>query len=408
MAVLRNIAGSLGSAIDKLPGRNSSGSLFGNPYIDISSTLQNWGGNTAGSLKSAVVRPAYASGGQVLGTQNQSPSFNNWEGVTNNSGPGGAYPIAGGKQGGGGAPAPQQNQVPQNPVEQPSGNNGPSELDVINQEFDAFNSFLSDQAGLAQENFATTEQTILGEKEAGLKDVAGERGIRAKELEGKALQGRDNERLNLQRARQLLQDLDQRNAARLSITGGGSLSDALADRFARTSQQSIGGIQQEGQRFQNDVAIEAERANQFYDSKKREIESQASNQIAQARQALNQNLSAIEGERRASAAEKQRARLDAWRGYYNNVNEARLQAANFQVQYDMWKRQLDAQLAAAQGYQTSDIAGQDFNPAMAYAQQGLNIGSIPQGVGSNPALAATYFNPGARPDQNEEDYLSQG
>lgn len=359
-------------------GRTNQGgsNLLGSQAPAYQAPQQNFSQETNPRLSSS-------GGGQVLGAS---------------TGGGGSYNAAG-------QTAPQQPTPQQAPAPQPGGGSGPSELDVINQEFDAFSSFLNDQSGLAQQNFANAESAILADKQQGLDKVKGERQLRSQELDQTATEGRQNERLNLQRVRQLLQDLEQRNAARLAITGGGSLSDALADRFGRTAQQSVGGVLQEGQRFQNDVAMEAERANQFYDQKKAEIESQAANQIAEARTRLNQNLSAIEGERRASAAEKQRARLDSWKNYYNQVNQARVQAANFAVQYDMWKRQLDAQLAAAQGYQASDISGQNFDPSIAYAQQGLNIGSIPSGVGANPQFAATMFNPGASPDQSEEDYL---
>jgi hypothetical protein len=77
MAITRQVLGALGSAIDKYTPSwiSPSGGTFG---VDISSTLQNYGGNVAGSLKDAIVRPAYASEtpGPNMSTQNMSTQPN--------------------------------------------------------------------------------------------------------------------------------------------------------------------------------------------------------------------------------------------------------------------------------------------------------------------------------------------
>lgn len=269
-----------------------------------------------------------------------------------------------GNSGGNTSQTTQPSPVPQVTIPSPSDNvNGSgSQLDLINSEFDNFNSYLNDQSGLANQRFNNTQSAIVSERDTAVTDAEGQRGIRTQELDQKSAQGRANERLNLQKVRQLLQDLEQRNSARTAITGGGgSVSEALADRFARTAQQNIGGVLQEGQRYQNDIETERVRTNQFYDTAVQKIKDTAQNQINEARYKLNENLSAIDSERRASAQQKATARYDAWRSYYDSVNQAKIQAANFQAQYDMWLQGRQQTLADATNFQMNPIAEQNFN-----------------------------------------------
>jgi len=397
MAILKSAAGKLGSAIHKV------GSALGNPLPDynITESLQSYGGapanqpfkyvaqNTIGQPTSSQMNytpaPKTQTGGQILGAQTTGGAG---MGTTQNQ------PT----------PPPTDQQGGLNPV----ADSGPSQMDLINQEFNNFQSFLGEQEGLARGRFADTESTIGREKEGALTDIGGQRDIRQQELEAKALSGREGERLNLSRVRQMLQELEQRDAARMAITGGGSMADATADRFGRTAQQSSAGVMQEGQRFANEVQMEQAKADQFYESKMSEVKRSAEQGIAQARRELDARLSDIDRSREAGAREKQKARYDSWQRYYSSVNEARLQAANFQAQYDMWKRQLDAQLAASQGYQPGNIAGQDFSQSLnsVYQAQGLGNPGVQSGMMEDPQMAATYFNRGVKPDEDENQAFS--
>lgn len=305
-------------------------------------------------------------------------------------------------------PATSTPSLPQPQIQSPDQgyNNGPSELDLINSEYDNFQNFLGGQEGLAKQRFADTESAITSERDTALKDTEGQRTIRGQELDQKSAAGRATERLNLQKVRQLLQDLEQKNAARIAVTGGGgSTTEALADRFARTAQQNVGGVLQEGQRYQGDVNIERTRANQFYDTASQKIKDTARASIDAARFKLNENLSNIDAERRDSAQEKARSRYDAWRNYYAQVNQARIQAANFQAQYDLWLQGKNQEIAAANSFQLNPIQSQDFSSFTdpnAYAAGSAGVGATDQNqLSYAPTFLTRYRNP------DEQDQFGQ-
>lgn len=254
---------------------------------------------------------------------------------------------------------------------------GLSQSDVINGEFDTFSKYLGDQQGLAEQRFANTQGAIASERDTAVTDANAQRGIRTQELTQKAESGRANERLNLQKVRQLLQDLEQKNAARIAVTGGGgSTTEALADRFGRTAQQNVGGVLQEGQRYQNDVETEKVRTNQFYDNAIQKIKDTATASINDARYKLNENLSSIDSERRSSAQQKTTARYDAWRGYYDQINKAKIEAANFKSQYDVWLQGKTQELAAAGSFQLNNIQGQDVSAYTGAGDYSLGAGGV--------------------------------
>ena len=280
---------------------------------------------------------------------------------------------------------------------------GPSEFDIINNEYGQFVSSLDAAANRSRQNFSDFETGATRERDRGLSTVASERELREQELGQRAEAGRADERLNLQRVRQMLQDLEQKNAARISITGGGSTADALADRFARTAQQNVGGVLREGQEFQGSIRLEGAKANAFYDQKKREIEDKFANDISSARGQLQQTLDAIESEKGAAAGAKARARLDAWKSYLGQVNNARLQAASFNAQYDMWKRQVDAQIAASQGYSIGELDTPDYNQFYGNMQvPAIGATNNTGGIASLPGIQISGLRRG-----DEEEKLNQ-
>lgn len=275
--------------------------------------------------------------------------------------------------------------------DQSAGGDGPSEMDVINSEFNSFQSFLNDQESQANKNFSNTESQITADRDNAITSSEAERSQRITGLNEDARQGRDQERLDLARVRQLLADLEQKNNARLAISGGGSAADAMSDRFARTAQQTSGQVISEGRSYQNQITQQVQRANDFYDQKKTEIQTAATSAINQARAKLQENLSAIAAERRASADAKARARIAAWQDYNSKVNTARLQAAQFQAQYDMWKRQVDAELGAASQFAV-DTPTMDNSQALGYAMQAnQGIGAV-QPVSNQTSYAPTRVN----------------
>jgi hypothetical protein len=148
-----------------------------------------------------------------------------------------------------------------------------------------------------------------------------------------------------------------------------------------------------------------QRVSQFYTESMAKIEDAATNAIANARQVLNENLSNIGYQRNASATAKQQSTLQAWQEYYNNVNQAKIQAATFKTQYDLWKQQQDTALAA-----TSDFSLDNANTY----NQGLqnSYGEMPQSEA--PQTLGEQVNPYfKRPskgikDEEKDTYYNNG
>lgn len=383
MAVLGNFVDRVGTAL-RLPEMGYSERLnkgkptvnTGNTYASQQAGYRNYSPQIASYGGVQKLPNTYSSGGQVLGA---------------NTG-GGGTPTQG-------APANSFNLDQNIPSpDQGSPDGGPSELDMINDEFNNFQSFLGNQETQANQNFTNTQNAITGERDLAVTDAEKQRGFREQEIDAKSAQGRESERLNLRKVRQLLQDLEQRNAARLAISGGGSTSDALAERFGRTAQEQTGSVLSEGQRYQNDLAIEGEKVDQFYDNSISKIKLNAQTQIDQARQNLQANLSEIDNQRRASAAEKARARYQTWRDYYSNVNQAKLQAASFQMQYDLWKQQKDGELAGAASYQVGNVT--PFNTSAGLFD---TRSSVPNITTNTPATNTQAMVSATRRGANEEE-----
>jgi hypothetical protein len=301
--------------------------------------ITEWIGSKLGTARSSSGGSnlsSYSSGGGYTPVKNYStyraPSYNVKGSVLGSYTGGslsGGQPTGGGDRGGGGGGGNQ-------------GYQGPSEMDIINQEYDAFNSMADTQSATANTNY-TNYVSNLGARGTSMQnELATNTANTVADIGTKQVEGRQNERLNLQKVRQLLSELDQRNAAQTAISGGGSVSEALAERFGRTAQQNVGGVLTSGQNLQNSLETEKVKANQFLTQKTQEIKDWVKEQTDNAWGTLQQNLGNISSAKLESASAKARATLDAWKGFYNDANNARIQAAQFKMQYDTWKMQFDA------------------------------------------------------------------
>ena len=262
-------------------------------------------------------------------------------------------------------------------------NGGPSEQDIINQEFNDFNNYLNNEEGAAKSNFAETKGLYDTQFANASGQLKTEQGDQTRDIKGK-------ETLDLKRVRQLLSDLGQRDAARTAITGGGSVSEALAERFGREAQSRLGNVQEQ-------TRSALTRVNTFYNNALVKLQENYTSATVGARQNLEANLREISRSRDASATAKQRATLDAWRNFYQNVNQAKIQAANFKVQYDMWKQGQDNQLAATSGFNMSNLGVLD---------QGTSQSLQPLGEGVQTQQNQTQnINPNLtmQPGQDDED-----
>lgn len=330
-------------------------------------------------------------GGQVLGSNITAPQGGVQYPSPISPSPRPATPTGAGQSSGLTFPTPSITAPNQSP-----GGNAPSEVDQINSEFDTYQNFLNSQEQVANQNFGGFEKGIRTDAANATQQADNQLTQQTGVLNEKAAQGRENQRLDLSKVRQLLADLDQKNAARMAITGGGSTSEALADRFSRTAQQNVGSVLTEGRRYQNDISSQVTKANQFYTEKKAAITADADARVNQARQVLQENLSNINNDRRSSADARGRARLDAWKSYLGQVNQAKLQAANFQSTYDMWKKQFDAQVGAMNNYQ---VAAPNWNAYQGGTMAGTGVTqTTPTQTVAPTAISFGYKNPNEQVD----------
>lgn len=385
-----------------------------NAYKSAPQHVGAWGtkdfGVTEAIQKAFVPQKAYAmSGGSDLfgSASDQSPTNNINTTTTNIDQFGPKVNDSGWTSGGGGGGGLSTNTGSQLPDFRPTSPNdnvgGNSEMDIINNEYNSMMNYYSGQENASRQNFANFEGQMTRDRDMGLQTAAQEQGVRQKELDATAEGGRQQERLNLQKVRQMLADLDQRNAAQTAISGGGSMNEALADRYNRTAMQSQGEVVREGQNYQNKVALEVEKVNQFYDNKRKEIGNWFQTQIAQGRQDLNNRLGEIASARDASAQAKQRATMDAWRSYYSDVNQARIAAADFNARYSNWKTQMDNQLIPTlASYEVGNIPGQDISNAMGLFSNQPTVTQQPQTVSYAPTRIRT------KTGINDEEEQDQG
>lgn len=275
----------------------------------------------------------------------------------------------------------------QNLVTRPSDNQGGgSELDLIEGEFNNYQNYLSNQESQANNRY----NEAVGFYDTQLADTTKQlEGNRITETEGI----KKNESLNLARVRQLLTDLEQKNAARVAITGGGSTADVLAERFGRTAQEKLGNVQEQ-------AASAIQRVNDFYTQKVSELQSNVQAQKLQARQLLEDNLSQISYQRGQSAQAKQSATVQAWRDYYDRVRQAEISLVNYEPILNNWKTQKENDI-------TADVLSHRQNNAANYDSGLTSSYDLPGGISIGGGEPITSTNPlfrKYRPSDEEDPY----
>lgn len=125
---------------------------------------------------------------------------------------------------------------------------------------------------------------------------------------------------SLGQARQLLNDLNRRQAAQMSASGnyGTSVPEAYADQFGNKAYAAQNQIQTSRDQALNEIANKRVEAKQYFDSKLFEGKQKYDTLITGLQQQLNATLDQIGGARSQSAAAKNAAGVQAWNNYVNN------------------------------------------------------------------------------------------
>lgn len=258
---------------------------------------------------------------------------------------------------------------------------GPSQIDTISAQFNDFNSYLDSQESQANSSFNETKGLYDTQKTNAENQYKTEQATQTEGI-------KKNESLNLAKVRQLLGDLQQGNAARTAITGGGSTSDVLAERFGRESQSRLGNVMDQTRQALT-------RVSDFYNNAITKLNESYQTNLAQAKQILDSNIAQIRGARVQSAAQKQNATVDAWKGYYDQVNQAKVAAQQFKAQYDLWKDQQDQAYAAVSPF--NDANAQAYNTGTE-----SSFSPVAQAQGMQQGNSAMAINPMYRTNRKQQ------
>lgn len=258
---------------------------------------------------------------------------------------------------------------------------GPSQIDTISAQFNDFNNYLDSQESQANSSFNETKGLYDTQKTNAENQYRTEQATQTEGI-------KKNESLNLAKVRQLLGDLQQGNAARTAITGGGSTSDVLAERFGRESQSRLGNVMDQTRQALT-------RVSDFYNNAITKLNESYQTNIAQAKQVLDSNIAQIRGARVQSAAQKQNATVDAWKSYYDQVNQAKVAAQQFKAQYDLWKDQQDQAYAAVDPFNDANASAYNEGTASSFSP-------VAQAQGVQQGNSAMAINPMYRTNRKQQ------
>ena len=375
------------------------GSWFGLPDFGVTEAVGSLlgkeptyqgGSNIVGGQPQAPAQVLPASTGPIygpeyLGPQNNIPSGGGFQQGTANPNP---APSGGGDGGG--------------------GQTGPSEMDMINQAYEQEQQMLGGLESSARSMASTAQGNLRNEAGVLKGQTKQELGLRQKELGQRTEQVGVDTQESRTRIKQMLNDLQQRNAAFLASRGGGafesSLGQAVGERFGRTAASQVGGLENQRVQAINEISLEAERVNQFYDKKLSEIDLNLQQNLANIEGELQAQLGNIAQARTASARAKAEATTQAWQNYANQRAQLNLQSFNLQQSLAQWAMQKGQTLAQAQQFalnNTPTINPAQFGIVPPTTPIGTGLGQPQSGFTVPQSGVAVNMRAGQKEDEND-------
>jgi len=270
---------------------------------------------------------------------------------------GGSTPSGGGapSSGGGGAPSGGGG----GDGGQPS---GPSVQDLINQAYEAqmgaLNTLEQQLPQQAEEGkqFWTQEYNTLAPQ------YQQEQQTRLGELQTREGQAQQQQQLETAKVKQLLSELQNRQAAQLAYTGGygSSANPAMAEAFGKQAFSSMGTLAYQGQNVLDNINAERERVKNFYSTALANLQSQVDTAKQQIQQDLNEKLNNITQAKGEAGRAKAQATLEAWQNYTNQLSQLNLEKLNWQQNLTAWALEKGKSLDAAKNFALQATGG--FNP----------------------------------------------
>ncbi len=270
------------------------------------------------------------------------------------------------------------------------GNSGPSLMDQINSAYDAEQGYLSGLESQARSQADTARNTLQSEAPQLQSQLESEQRTRMTDLGQRENQAGMQFQEGKTRTKQLLSDLQNRNAAMLAYSGGygSSLAPALAEKFGSRAFQSMDALNTSRQTSIDSINTERSKVNDFYSGKISDLKMQVQRGLADIETTLQNKLGQISGSKAESARAKASATMEAWQNYANQRAQLNLSAYEFQQQLDAWKTSKDQTLSAALSYGVGQTPGVNvnaglFDPSQAY-------GASNNGIISSPSQSLSY------------------
>lgn len=327
------------------------------PNFTIASSLRNLGGNPAGSTFQWV--PAVRAAEQTPPSDPYNPYLdpNNYA-----KPPAGTGGDGGGTRGTGQVLGQQsQQQYPQQQSQQQS--SGPSIQDLINQAYDAqmgsLNTLEQKLPGQAEE----AKQYWTGEQAAVAPVYQQEQTTRLGELQTREGQAQQKQQLETAKVKQLLSELQNRQATQLAYTGGygSSANPAMAEAFGKQAFSSMGNLGYQGQQVMDSINSEKERVKNFYSNATATLDQKVREAKANIQSELNDKLNNITMAKGEAGRGKAQSTLEAWQSYANNITSLNLENKQWQQNIQAWALEKGKSLEAAQKFALQSTGG--FNPA---------------------------------------------
>lgn len=242
-----------------------------------------------------------------------------------------------------------------------SKNSSMSEQDVINQEFKNYVDSLGGLASNAQAQAGTARGQIQNEYNTGLQTFDQQLATGQQDLANRRTDVGLNAQLGNVRIKQALDQLKQRDIARLSNMGafGSSTADATAERYGRTALSQIGGLENQKQSSLASIDNEATKLNDFINSKKSELQLSYQRGINDIETSLQSRLQQIDQLKGEASSNKARATLDAWKNYTNSVNQFKNNMFSVASQLEQWAVSQGNTLQQARDYALGATQGLD-------------------------------------------------
>lgn len=206
----------------------------------------------------------------------------------------------------------------------------------------------------AQEMYPQFQELLQRERQADLDAITSQED-----------QSRLESQRGLARTRQMLNDLQRAQAARMSATGNysSSVADAFGEFFGRKAFEANSRIQEARDQALRSLAQERNRVENFYARKSIEAKQAYDNLLSSLQQQLQNQLDQIANAKNAASSAKAQATAEAWNTYTQNKINLDMSLLQYMNTLDEWRALQEQTYKEAVEMRPDDILSQ-FRPRM--------------------------------------------